>query len=308
MKTKGFITLQKKWLILFITLCLATGVSYSQQETVVQRSQQNIIIIPFRLAGKLILVDDVVIDGEKKTFVFDSGCPVILLNQQVENQSLSSARGVGGNISHMDIQKVNHFDWNSIQLTDQDVLVADISHLEKETKEKIHGLIGFIAVKDYDILYDYQNQKIILIHPEKFDDFQQEYFPNNKPIKAPLQMANHIPVVQVDINGLQLPMGIDCGATQNLIDTQYLPQLKKQLKHRKKAQIVGADKNITHSTTGLLKKMTLGGKTFINTATTFGTLPDPGSTVKYEGLIGYEILSKQKTLISFARKEIIFFE
>jgi hypothetical protein len=46
----------------------------------------------------------------------------------------------------------------------------------------------------------------------------------------------------------------------------------------------------------------------MNTATTFGTLPDPGSTVKYEGLIGYEILSKQKTLISFARKEIIFFE
>jgi hypothetical protein len=280
----------------------------NMKETVVEKNERDIIKIPFRLVEKLIIVDDVLIDGEKKSFIFDSGCPMVLFNKRVENQSQSSAKGVGGSISNMDIQKVNHLDWNGIKMTNQDVLVADISHLEEAAGEKIYGLIGYVLVKDYDILYDYQNKELLLIKPDKFDDFRQENFPDSKQIKVPLQMAQHIPVVRIEINGLQLAMGIDCGATQNMIPDKYLPQLKKQLKKQKSAEVMGADKNITQTTTGLLKKMTVGKKTFIKTATTFGSVPVPESVVKYEGLIGYEILSQQKTLISAARGEIVFIE
>jgi hypothetical protein len=279
----------------------------NKEETVVEKSEQPVIRIPFRLVEKLIVVDDVFIDGEKKSFIFDSGCPMMLFNKRVEQQSLSSAKGVGGSISNMDIQKVNQLDWHGIRMTNQDVLVADISHLEAAAGGKIYGLIGYSLVKDYDILYDYQNKELLLIQPEEFAGFQRENFPDSKQIKVPLEMAQHIPVVKVEINGLPLAMGIDCGATQNVIPDKYLPQLKKQLKKQESAEVIGADKNKTQMTAGLLKKMTVGGKTFKKTATTFGSVPVPESAVKYEGLIGYEILSQQKTLISAARGEMIFF-
>ncbi|MDR1896647.1 MAG: hypothetical protein LBR10_07655 [Prevotellaceae bacterium] len=67
-------------------------------------------------------------------------------------------------------------------------------------------------------------------------------------------------------------------------------RFEKTVEKQESAEVMGADKNIIQTTTGLLKKMTVGKKTFKKTATTFGSIPVPDTAVKYEGLIGYEIL------------------
>ena len=61
---------------------------------------------------------------------------------------------------------------------------------------------------------------------------------------------------------------------------------------------------------GLLKKVIIGGKRFKNTKTVFSDIShlNNGYKLKLDGLMGYELLSKQKTLISYRRKEMIFIE
>jgi hypothetical protein len=84
----------------------------------------------------------------------------------------------------------------------------------------------------------------------------------------------------------------------------------EELKKIKKNTLSGLDQNSKEANAGKLKKLFIGGKTFKNRATIFGDIShlNKDDDYKIDGIIGYEVLSKQTTLLSFARKEIVFIE
>lgn len=288
----------------------------NSSKRVINKPEKEVITIPFKMIGNLIAVE-VILNNKKRVFILDSGSPKVILNSKyiqqndtINKKTISSAKGVSGSISGMDIQKIEKLDFAGIKIENQDILTLDISHLEKalETDIEIYGLIGFELIKDYDVLFDYDKRELILINPEFFTQYKNNELSNCKLSIVPFSLSSHIPVINARIGSKDYSFGIDCGAGINLLDKRHFQKLSKYLKHIEKDTLSGADKNRVEVEKGLLKKVIIGGKRFKNTKTVFSDIShlNNGYKLKLDGLMGYELLSKQKTLISYRRKEMIF--
>ncbi|MDR3287292.1 MAG: hypothetical protein LBT27_07610, partial [Prevotellaceae bacterium] len=72
----------------------------------------------------------------------------------------------------------------------------------------------------------------------------------------------------------------------------------------------GAGKSKKDVTAGKINELTIGDKKFQKVLTVFNDMNhlSMGYNLQLDGLIGYEILSKQKTLLSYQHKKLIFIE
>lgn len=196
-------------------------------------------------------------------------------------------------------------------MENQEILTLDFSNIEKKQRGiQIGGLIGHELIKDYDLLIDYKSQELILIVPEQYEEYKKQYLFNSKLTVVPFQMTSHLPLVQARIGNNDYTFALDTGAEANLIDVKFFQRVSGELKKIKKNTLSGLDQNSKEVNAGKLKKLFIGGKTLKNTETIFGDIShlNTDDDHKIDGIIGYEVLSKQKTLISFARKEIVFIE
>ena len=123
-----------------------------------------------------------------------------------------------------------------------------------------------------------------------------------------IALEGHIPVVQVKIDDTVLNVGIDSGAESNLIDDDLFDNLKKYLNKIESEQLIGADNNPKKVKKGQIKKLQIGERILKKQTTLFSDIShlNEGYKLNLDGLIGYPVLSKQKTLISFERKEMTF--
>ena len=272
------------------------------------------VTIPFIMINNLIAVE-VMLNNEKRVFLFDSGSPSVILNSKyltkndTTHKDTISSKGVGGSISGMDIEQIEKLEFGGIIMENQDILTLDITHLEKalETNIEIYGLIGYELIKDYDLLFDYNKKELTLINPDFFTQYKNDELSDYKFTIVPFELESHIPIIKARIGKKEYSFGIDSGSETNLINSELLPSIITHLKHIEKNTLVGADKNSIEVTKGLIKKLFIGERQFKNVPTVFNDIShlNNGYNLKLDGLMGYELLSKQKTLISYRRKQMM---
>ncbi|RKE94805.1 retroviral-like aspartic protease family protein [Ichthyenterobacterium magnum] len=276
------------------------------------KSTKNFINIPFKRAGNLIIVS-VDLNGQKKDFLLDTGAPQVILNSKHfkdnVNSQASGVKGAGGNVSNIGSMKIENINFGGIQMNDTELLTMDLSHLEDNFKMKVHGLIGFSMIKDYDLLFKYEENILTLIQPSYFEIYRKDNLLNNEFKRVSFELTTHIPVVDVVINNTTYALGIDSGAEANLIDVKHFEVLKKHLKKRHADKLSGADKNVQKVEKGEIKRFYIGSKKYKKLNTIFSDIShlNEGYNLNIDGLLGYEILSKQKTLLSYKRRELVFF-
>ncbi len=284
-------------------------------ETKINLPNKNVMTIPFKKVGKLIAVE-VLVDNQKRMFLLDTGSPKVVINSRYlpksTEETLSSSKGVNGTISGANITKIKKIDFSGITMENQKILTLDISHLEKSFNVdfKIHGLIGYELIKDYDLLFDHQNNTVTLIKPTYFKQYAKKHFAKKNISVVPFELQSHIPVFKAKINGKIYNFGLDSGAETNLMSEKLLNKLSKQLTDKEESTLGGVGKTKTKVFKGILKKAQIGNKDFKNMNTLFSSIShlNEGYKLKIDGLMGYELLSKQKTLVSYKRKELIFIE
>ena len=283
--------------------------------TGVKKNVQSYFTIPFKRMGNLIAVQ-VKLNGVFRTFLVDNGSPILILNSaHIRNDTtnnqfiISSAKGAGGNISNTGLEQIKSFEFGGIKMDTQKVITMDLSHLEKEKNSTFYGLIGYEVFKDYDLMFDYKKSTITFIKPEASEDFIFNKFKTKKQIEVALEMKGHIPMVTGFINGEKYALGLDCGAESSLFDIQFKEQLKTNMTNCKTEIIIGADKNKVETLSGKLNLFVLGGIDFKKTEISFSDIShlNEGYKFKLDGLIGYDILSRYPTLVSFINKKVIFF-
>lgn len=287
-----------------------------ENNVVTENNTADSFTVPFREMGKIIVVQAKV-DGIMRNFVLDSGSPKLVMNSANKNRakiehtmSISNIQGAGGNISNMNVEKVNDFDFAGIKIKNQDVLTMDLDHLEKDLKADIYGLIGYEVIKDYDMLLDYSKKEVTFIKPSYTNQFIADHFKKNTISEVPIEMKGHIAEVKGVLDGKECIFGIDTGASNFYIDQDLYEGIKHQMTNIKKEKIVGADKNTLDSKKGNLKELVIGTKKFKNINSSFGNFNQlrKGYGLNAVALIGEPILSKQKTLISYANKKLLFIE
>lgn len=277
-----------------------------------EASARDIISIPMEIQDGLIIVT-AKLNGFERKFILDSGAPTLYLNSRYFANdsiiSMSTAKGVNSSISGQDAIRIKSFDFQGIKIHDTDFVMSDLSHLLKN--EEIYGLIGYQTIKDYDWLFDYANKTLTLIKPDKTDDYisKMQYTTYELPLKM-VSKTSHIPFVEAKIGKTEVALGIDCGASVNLLDIALFDKLKNNLTNITTTELTGASVQKTSVQEASVKSLTIGRKLFENIPTVFNDMSHLNSQWEnnIDGLIGYEILSNQKTLVSIKNKKIIFIE
>ena len=277
-----------------------------------EASARDIISIPMEIVDGLIIVT-AKLDGFERKFILDSGAPTLYLNSRYFANdsiiSISSAKGVNSSISGQDVIRIKSFDFQGAKIQNTDFVMSDLSHLLE--KEEIYGLIGYQTIKDYDWLFDYANKTLTLIKPDKTDDYisKMQYTTYEFPLKMASE-TSHIPFVEAKIGKTEVALGIDCGASVNLLDTALFDKLKNDLTNITTTELTGASVQKAKVQEASVKSLTIGKILFENMPTVFKDMNHLNSQWEnnIDGLIGYEILSNQKTLVSIKNKKIIFIE
>ncbi|WP_158521367.1 pepsin/retropepsin-like aspartic protease family protein [Chryseobacterium indologenes] len=316
--------IHRLFLLLFLTIMItyskAQGNAGEQVNTNAQKplklsdplknNTRESIEIPFEVDNGIIYVQ-AQFNGERGTFILDSGAPDLILNSDAENlvydsSNKSEASGVGGKVKKSGTAHIQSFDWYGITLSDGDVLSVSMSHL---TKRKILGLIGYRVFNDYILTFDYKKSKIT---GTLKTSLSQEKERNGKLLATiPFEMYKHIPVLQIEINGKMYNMGLDTGAAANLFYEKYVPELKESIIRYKESDLTGIGGKVK-AKKGRVKKIIIRGVeynklNFIFEDATLTSL-NQGSTLKLDGLLGYEFLKTYKTTIDFKAKEIRIYE
>lgn len=281
-----------------------------------EKPQAKVITIPITLTKNNMIATQAAINGEKHNFIIDSGCSILYLNSKYfrgnddeEGARMSSSEDVNGKISGgQDVITVDSFDFNGIRANGIKVMASDLSHLEKGTD--VYGLIGYDVYKDYDLMFDYKKKTLTLIDPDYTETFLKErkYEYDEVPFEMSKTMR-HIPLIKAQIDTASLTFGIDCGAGNNLIDSKRWDEFESMLRRVKTTKLKGISNDEGSEVhVGKLKSLKIGGKTFRHTQTVFNNIShfNRNKDERIDGLIGYEVLSKQKAILSYKNKKLIF--
>ena len=291
---------------------LSVQVKKIDTKTDFKASAQDFISVPMEIHDGVIIVT-AKLNGLERKFILDSGAPSLYLNSRYFTNdsitSMSTAQSVNSSISGQNIVRVKSFDFQGIQIHDTDFVMSDLSHLLQG--EEIYGLIGYQIIKDYDWLFDYEHKTLTLIKPERTAAYIGQM--QSVTCEVPLQLTSetsHIPFVQGMIGGRVLSLGIDSGAAGNLLDASLFDKLGNDLTGVTVTDLRGASKDVVEVKQATVKCLTIGGKQFQNIVTSFSDISHLNSRWenKIDGLIGYEVLSKQKTIISIPSRKLIFIE
>ncbi len=155
------------------------------------------------------------LDNEKKYFLLDTGAPGLVLHSkeaapgEVHAKSLNGAVQVG----EMSVQS---FTWRETTWTNLMAISLDLSHLERHARIPISGLIGMEILKGHELLLDPERRQMVVVNPDKVRLSALE----SPQASLPIRYFDHLPMVQLEIDGVKLWFGIDTGAETTLIDQQ----------------------------------------------------------------------------------------
>ncbi len=269
---------------------------------------KDIIHIPFTFHHAIPMVK-VKIDGEERNFLFDSGAPMIMLNSEYFESTLDSTasiagkgRGVVSNVGEMGMHHVQSFELGGISITDEDLMTADLSNLSTRRK-KIYGIIGFSFFSNYDVLFDYVKKELVFINPEKTEIYIQEK--KYKTEWIPITLNRHVAAVECYVDGAPVKMGIDCGAQANLMGTDFLETHPDAVKGRHSSDLGGVGEGSSMVTTGNVT-LYIGDRKFKNNMTAFSDMTAISEALDIDGLIGFQVLYKNRTLISYTNQKMTF--
>jgi len=276
------------------------------------KSSQSVIQVPFEMVEKLIVVE-VELEGIKRKFILDTGSPKVVLNGKYfpsdsKGSFISNVKGVNAQNINMYTKKVSKLDFYGISTKNSEMMVVDLSHLKADIGFEFYGLIGYEIIRDYDLIFDYEKKLLTLIAPDHYETYKKTHLSKATLEVVPMQQRGHIPVLETKVGDNLLKLGIDCGAEVDLLDASLYDQMQQQLSNLGTEELKGAQKNVEVVSKGVLNSLSIGQKQFSSTPTLFKDITHLNSSLdaKIDGLLGYPILSKQRTLISFRRNELVF--
>ena len=252
--------------------------------------------IDFELSNRKMPIVEAKINGETQKFVLDSGAPMMVLNSKCGSNTSDS-------IVTNQAKIIASFAWGGLQLKNQMAMVADLSHLEQELKTPIHGLISSAQFMHYDLLLDYQNYQVTLV-----DSHGETPACMKNAQVIPITMSHHIPVVPVAIGEKIFYLGLDTGAEWNILGKAHEAYCSQMglMSDITLDTITRFDPKDSEEQVRLcsLKDITIGQGVRINHMRfAFHNVEIPG--FKADGLMGYELFSRQCTLIRYASRELL---
>lgn len=276
--------------------------------------------IPFTVQNGIIFVK-ATLNGREENFIFDSGCPSLLLNADFLQPSDlvgsgAVATGVGGSQT-MQVYHIDSFSWNGIHIQDEHIITLSLKHLEKATGMRFAGLIGYALFKEYEITYDYPNRRLLLNLTDTagnlIDPGATFNSASGKITTLPFELEKHIPVFPVQIGTGTYRVGLDCGASGNLLYQKYYKKMvaERHIKKAKTTALKGAGTTSSDILSAIVTSTRAGTLTLLPMRFAFDNTNldqlNSGYGLRIDGLVGYELLRQQVTTVNYKKKQIRFY-
>lgn len=243
------------------------------------------------------------LDNTTGNYLFDTGAPLLILNKKVNSGHFIPAASVSGEM-RVASTRAKHFSWAGKTFPDIEAIAIDLSHLEQSANIPLAGIIGYDIIKNYELFIDYQKGQIAVLSP-KNNPLAQTAKPRQI---ISFEQKQHLPIVNVIIDGKVLRFGIDSGAAVNLIDRQYRQALSAgSFTLGDAEELRGLDQRISRVETGVIHRTTIGDLSINDMKFLFVDLTqlETLSDLQLDGLLGYPFLRQVKCSINFPRRELI---
>jgi hypothetical protein len=267
-------------------------------------SNLNIINIPFQFSGTNFLIEA---DLGAKTglFLLDTGSPALVINKPHPKKEVD-ASGVHAPLDVEDTTvkslKINEVEWKNIP-----AYAVDLRQLEVKNRVSILGLVGYGLLKKHELMIAPKEHMLYLL------DSDESFFQSlPQPLaKTAVTLVDHLPIIEIEIEGRTWRFGIDTGAESNLISEKCLAALSSTFYQEKGIDNVrGLDKKVKSCKIVEINEIGIGGLHFENlnfTEMNFDHIAEQIG-LPLDGIIGSALLSKMKFSINYRKKNFKIWE
>lgn len=278
--------------------------SSSLSSPIIPDKTPAIVYIPFALEGGMIFVD-AEIEGEKASFILDTGAPGLVINEfgvGLSDKEKIEVEGVQGSATVNEVE-ISSFQWAGLKHRQVSAYVMDMRAFEDLTGRNIKGLIGYEFFKDQELLIDYDNQMIRLTRIDRMPSSNQVLATS-----VPFQKLAHLPIVKMKINGKVGFFGLDTGSEINIIHSRWKRKLKN--KTIRWNQILGVDGQCQQVERIPITDTRIGSQIMQEMEFHFVDLStiEKEYGIRLDGILGFPFFSSNKVSIDFEAEQLSFYE
>lgn len=262
---------------------------------------------PFRLVNNMIVLDQVLIDGFKGTFVLDTGANATVLNPsthfayKVQSVRKATTHGVHGAttdstaIVQVDSLCLGGVKWHHFRVT-----TSPLSAMQKQLGlEELTGLIGASQLLNCELHIDYVHKVLSFKAIDEKGDLlgAQEETPK---CALPFSVLNgYATVLDVKIGNRFYKMMFDTGASGNVYSKAFYQPLKSYLKDQKTTDLLGGNDKKVQVVYAKLNDFYLGTLHLSESSALFVEKPMNMGTI---GIFGTDIVKDSHISLNYKKQ------
>ena len=246
--------------------------------------------IPFKLVAGIMLIP-VTANEKEGFFAFDTGAVQTAVNkahfQKIQGECTDIAKYSEG-VKKASAAKgiLNTLRFSDVECSNMPVLIMDLMYVENALKAampdvKFLGTLGIDVIRNYTVLLDYNTTEIIL-DPEY--DFESQ-------LMIPMRYVN-LPVIEVEVANRTCDFVLDTGANTCLLGQSF----------QNAPQLIPASKTPNIVTAPVVR---VGENKYENITSVISDISAIKKKVPVEGVIGYQVLSPQRSVLDFKNHMLI---
>lgn len=287
-------------------ICANTNTPTDEEETAAKSYTQ----ISFEVVHKLILVEATV-DGQTGKFILDSGASDLYLNEkyfkaQYSPKESTYAGGVHGRNPTVGIYISKKFQWGRLKLKKIKAYTNNLQHLENILQQKIMGLIGYPILKKYELLIDYHQRTLSIFQLDKKGNRLYNRATKKPTFTLPFKMSQHFPVVEGEIAGRKVRLGLDTGASIGFLDQRLLKYVGGEVKLKANGNVSGVNGSKKSVTKGSVNQININYLQFNDMEVVFSDMEHFRQEYRsfIDGLMGYAFFSYAPIAINYSKKQL----
>ncbi|WP_116124583.1 pepsin/retropepsin-like aspartic protease family protein [Lewinella sp. IMCC34183] len=244
---------------------------------------------------------EAMVDGRPGNFILDTGVPTLVMNTRGETSARASFTGMGsGGDVRLTDHRVDHFEMLGRSVDNYWAIGLDLRDMESRTGKQIDGFVGYDLLNDGELRIDYVQETFQLLPSRR----RPEHGGRAPVATLRFTLVDHLPVVQLRIDGRRYSFAIDTGAGLNLLADWAADALPTVPGHRT-MNVQGLDGRPTdYPVLSLALPDRLAGEEALQLVRAdLSHLQDPGAT-RLAGILGSSFLSRYTVGIDYRRRKI----
>ncbi|MCF1192363.1 retropepsin-like domain-containing protein [Mangrovimonas sp. AS39] len=311
---------KRLYILLLFVLCYINSFSFTKKIGGITFPKAEILNeytarIPFKMVDHLLVIEAEIFE-QKGNFIIDTGSETLILNKvhfPIQYEFNRRKKATSGVVNLMDDaieKKIKEFVIQNLSLSDKVSDVIDLSHIEKNKKMHLLGIIGFQILQDYEVFIDLYLNQITLTKVDRFGTkFDKKVYLEKITDSIPFTLVNHTIVLKATVNDQTLKFGLDTAAEVNQLNKRVSRKALKYFKPNGRLKLTGASGKQIEVLAGKLHLVKLTDQIYfgpMDTILTNLSQMNEAFGVDLDGILGYEFFRQKRTIINYQKEKLYF--